>query len=146
MENASILKQFTDSHLTGDWDTFEALCTEDFKLEGPAEEPMDKASFLTWLKSVYEANDNINNNVVVIESSENTLLCTVQMEGTHTRDWDLSFMELGVIPATNKAWRNPQETMAVTIRDGKIAELKVTVPDDGGIKGILSQLASSNAD
>ncbi len=86
MNNAEILKKFTDSHLTGDWDTFEALSTEDMTLSGPAPEPLDKEAFLTWLKSVYQANDDIDNYVVVTESSGDIVKCTVQMEGTHTRD------------------------------------------------------------
>ena len=140
MQNADLLKQFTNSHLSGDWETYDALSTPDFILKGPAPDPLNKEAFLTWLKSVFEANDDLNNNVTVLESSGDIVKCTVQMEGNHTRAWDLSFLGLGVIPATNKAWKNPKEEMIVTIRDGKIAEIEVFVPEGGGIHGIFAQL------
>ena len=143
MQNAEILKQFTDSHLSGDWDSYDDLSTRDFTLKGPAPEPLNKEAFLTWLKSVFEANDDINNNVAVIESSGDTVKCTVQMEGSHTQDWDLIVLEFGVIPATNKPWKNPKEEMIVTMRGGKILELEVFVPEGGAFPGILSQLGTS---
>ena len=86
MENEEALRKFTNSHLSGDWSTFDELATDDFVLIGPSPEPLDKVAFLMWLKSAYEANDNIDNNLTVVESTGDTLRCTVQMEGTHTRD------------------------------------------------------------
>ncbi|UCH66236.1 MAG: nuclear transport factor 2 family protein [Ignavibacterium sp.] len=140
MENSKIVKTFTDSHITGDWETYNSLCTEDFSLIGPGPEPLDKGAFLTWLKSVYNGNTDIDNNVEVIESSGDSVKCSVQMEGKHSNDWDLSFIGVGVIPATNKSWKNPKEEMIVTTREGKVTKIEVSVPKDGGIPGILSQL------
>jgi hypothetical protein len=140
MESSLTVKRFTDSQLSGDWEDFNALCKDDFTLIGPAPKPLDKQAFLTWVKSVYHGNTKINNNVEIIESSGDTVKCNVQMEGIHSNDWDLSFMGLGIIPATNKAWKNPKEEMIVTLRDGKVANIKVSVPEDGGIPGIMSQL------
>ena len=143
MHNEDLLKQFTNSHLSGDWETYDALSTPDFTLKGPAPDPLNKEAFLTWLKSVFAANDDINNNLTVLKPSGDTVECTVQMEGNHTRAWDLSFLGLGVIPASNKAWKNPKEEMIATIRDGKIAKIEVIVPEGGGIPGILAQLGVS---
>jgi len=140
MESSQTVKRFTDSHLSGDWDDFNALCADDFTLIGPAPEPLDKQAFLTWVKSVYYGNTKINNNVEIIESSGDTVKCNIQMEGTHSNDWDLSFMGLGIIPATNISWKNPKEEMIVSLRNGKVANIKVFVPEDGGISGIMSQL------
>ena len=143
MEAAKIVEQWGEAQIQGDWDAYHALSTDDFVLIGPAPEPLDKQAFLGWLQSLLGGNTDHNNNLTVVESSGNTVKATVQMEGKHTKDWDLSFLGMGVRPATNVHWKYPKEELIVTLRDGKIAKLEVSVPENGGIAGIMSQLGLS---
>ena len=140
MENLKIALKWGESTKNGDWDTFNALTSDDFQLIGPSPEPLNKEAYLTWIKSVVSANDKHDNNIELTEIAKAVYKGTVQMEGKHTRDWDLSFMGMGVIPATNKSWKNPREEVTVTMRKGKIIKCEVVVPENGGIVGILSQL------
>ena len=52
----------------------------------------------------------------------------------------MSFLDLGVIPATGKSWKNPKENLTITVGDGKVVKCEVEVPENGWIGGILSQL------
>lgn len=140
MTNSEILKKWGASTVNGDWETFNALTSDDFQLIGPGPEPLDKQAYQGWIKSVVEANTNHSNNLELTSVSDNVFKGTVQMEGTHSKDWDLSFMGLGIIPVTGKSWRNPKENLTVTLKDGKIVKCEVEVPENGGIGGILTQL------
>ena len=140
MNNSEILQKWGESTMNGDWETYNTLTSNDFQLIGPGPEPLDKQAYLGWIKSVVEANTNHNNNLDLTAVSDNVFEGTVQMEGTHSQDWDLSFMGMGIISATGKSWKNPKENLTVTIRDGKVVKCEVEIPENGGIAGILKQL------
>ena len=72
--------------MNGDWETFNALTSDDFVLIGPGPEPLDKQAYYAWIKSVVEANSNHNNNLELTSVSDNVFKGTVQMEGTHSGD------------------------------------------------------------
>lgn len=140
MENSEIVQKWAASTANGDWETFDALTSEDFVLVGPGPEPLNKQAYLGWIQSVIQANPDHKNNVALGPVSKDVFKGTVQMQGTHTEDWDLSFMNLGIIPATGKAWINPKETLTITVGNGQVVKCEVEVPEDGGIGGIMSQL------
>ena len=140
MENAEIVNKWGKATKTGDWDTFEALTADNFELHGPAPEPLGKDAYRGWITSLLAANTNHENNFEMSEQSSDVFAGTVQMEGTHSNDWDLSFMGIGVVPASNKHWKNPTEKLTVTVQNGKVVRCDVEVPADGGIPGILAQI------
>lgn len=140
MKNLEIVQKWGESTKVGDWATFEALTAENFKLLGPAPEPLDRAAYQAWIQSMLHANTEHDNNMEITAQSDTIFEGKVQMQGRHTGDWDLSFMGLGVIPATNKSWKNPVENLIVVVEDGKVVKCEVDVPADGGIPGIFSQL------
>ena len=140
MEISEMLQAWGAATMNGNWETFNSLTSDDFQLIGPGPEPLNKQAYWTWINSVVSANPDHNNNLELTAVSDNVFAGTVQMEGTHTGDWDLSFMGIGIIPATGKKWKNPKENLTVTIIEGKVMRCEVEVPDDGGIAGILTQL------
>jgi predicted ester cyclase len=83
---------------------------------------------------------DLNYNMKIVSSNENAVTTSTQLTGTHTADWDLSRMGMGVIPATGKRFSNPQETGQMTVEDGKIASFQITPEEGGGLAGIFSSL------
>ncbi len=140
MTNLEIALKWGESTKVGDWNTYNALTSDDFQLIGPAPEPLGKEAYMTMLKSLLAANSQHDNNFEMTSHSENVFSGHVQMEGKHTGNWDLSFMGMGVISPTNKSWKNPKESLTVTVQNGKVVKCEVEVPANGGLAGIMSQL------
>jgi hypothetical protein len=67
-------------------------------------------------------------------------MTSTQLTGTHTADWDLSAMGMGLIPATGKTFSNPKEEGVMTIENGKITSYFISSKEDSGIPGMLKQL------
>jgi hypothetical protein len=44
------------------------------------------------------------------------------------------------VPATQRAWKNPLERIAITVRAGKVKEWAVESVPGGGLAGLLGQL------
>lgn len=70
----------------------------------------------------------------------NVVRVTNQLTGTHTNDFDLSAMGLGVFPATGKSISNPEEQGETTVKDNKITSVHINAVEGGGLMGILKQL------
>ena len=68
--------------------------------------------------------------------------CTVTVQGTHTATISLPFRGIPDLPATGRVARNPDEAVALTVRDGKAARLHADVPPDGGLAGMLRQFGA----
>jgi hypothetical protein len=76
-----------------------------------------------------------------VESVEGNVVTTSnQLSGTHTGDFDLSGMGMGVIPATGKTFSLPAESTTATVEGDLLTSLTVHATPDGGVAGILAQL------
>lgn len=140
MNTAEIAMKWGKAHLEGDWELWASLTADDFQLIGPSPEPLDKQNYLQWCQSLLAANPDLNNNFEVTDQSEGTARGWLQMQGTNTGDWDLTFMGLGVIPATGMTFKNPKEEFVISCRDGQVTKCEVLVPEGSGIAGIFAQL------
>lgn len=143
MSTKELVIKWSRAQMEGDWDAYNALTDDSFQLIGPAPEPLTKEQFLVWCKHLLAAAPDLSNNFEVSEDNESTVSGWLQMQGTNTGDWDLSFMELGVIKATGKPFKNPREAFTVTCKDGKVVSCEVDVPENSGITGIFAQLGIS---
>ncbi|HSG44343.1 MAG TPA: hypothetical protein VLA72_14435, partial [Anaerolineales bacterium] len=65
---------------------------------------------------------------------------TSQLSGTHSGAFDLTGMNMSVIPATNKTFSAKREKVKVTVKDNKIAAWTVEPTDGAGLMEILKQL------
>ncbi len=140
MNNAELATKWGMALREGDWKAYDALTSDDFQLIGPAPEPLSKAEFLVWSQNILAANPDYHNNFEIAGHSDDSVNAWVRIQGTHTNDWDLIFMDLGIIPATDKSFKNPKEDIVLTCRDGQVTKCEVAVPEDGGIPGIFAQL------
>jgi hypothetical protein len=73
------------------------------------------------------------------ESGEDSALMTGHFEGTHTGDFDLSAMGLGVIPASGKKVVWPDATIKWIVKDDKIVGNE-NAGGSAGLEGFLAPL------
>jgi hypothetical protein len=65
---------------------------------------------------------------------------TSKWHGTHSDPFDLSFLDMGMIPASNKSFNLNTENSRFVIRDGKIASWIVDPIEGASLNAILDQL------
>jgi hypothetical protein len=65
---------------------------------------------------------------------------TSQLSGTHSSSFDLTGMNMGVIPATNKTFVARPEKTKVTVKENKITAWIVEPTEGAGLMAILKQL------
>jgi hypothetical protein len=80
----------------------------------------------------------INTQLVNIDG--NVVHFTNQLAGTHTGDLDLSFMGMGVIPATGRSFSMARENGESVIADGYVVSTHVQPTEGAGLMAILHQL------
>jgi len=118
MNNAEIVKaafQLEKPEVT------RSLLAEDFQATNVSgEPPMDRESWLGMGDLMRASLPDIDYVIENIREQEEGVLITGYFTGTFTNDFDVSFMGMGVIPATGMKIRWPSATSRVTIEDGQI--------------------------
>ena len=73
------------------------------------------------------------------EEEDGSVMMTFHFEGTHTGDFDLSAMGMGVIPASGKSIVTPESKTKFIVEDGKIVSSQ---PISGGFEFILAEIGA----
>ena len=76
----------------------------------------------------------------VIGAEGDVVRATSQLSGTHSGSFDLTTMNMGVIPATNKNFSAKPEKTKITVKENKITSWVVEPTQGAGLKAILDQL------
>ena len=76
----------------------------------------------------------------VIGAEGDVVRSTSQLSGTHSGSFDLTGMNMGVIPATDKTFSAKLEKTKVTVKENKITSWAVEPTEGTGLKAILVQL------
>ena len=140
MNKREIVQTLLDSVQKGDFEKAKSLLTDDFQFSGPVPEPVTKDSFLGMTASLKIAFPDRDYHFKVIGADDDVVRTTSQLSGTHRGSFDLTDMNMGVIPATKKSFINPNERGKVTVRGGKVTSWVVESIAGGGLMGILGQL------
>jgi hypothetical protein len=111
---------------------------DDFKFVGAAPQPLGKDQTLGLWATLRAGLPDFNHNLGNVREAGNIVYATVEVTGTHTAT--LSIPHGPTLPATGRKWQNPVERIAITVRDGKIAEWAVEAVPGGGVAGLLGQL------
>ena len=111
---------------------------EDFRFVGVAPQPLNKAEALGVWATIRAGLPDFSHNMHAVRETANIVYATVEAGGTHTAT--LSIPNGPTVPATQRKWRNPQERIAITVRDGKVKEWIVEGVPGGGLNGLLGQL------
>jgi len=129
-----------DSIQKGDFENAKTMLAEDFQFSGSVPEPINAEAWLGMSVSLKTAFPDLNYHFKVIGADGNVVKSTSQLSGTHNGSFDLTGMNMGVIPATNKTFSARLEKTKVTVKENKITAWAVEPTDGAGLKAILDQL------
>ena len=129
-----------DAVQMGALETAASLLADDFQFSGPVPEPINKEAWLGMSSSLKTAFPDLNYHFNVIGADGDVVKTTSQLSGTHSGPFDLTNMNMGVIPATNKTFSAKLEKTKVTVKDNKITSWAVEPTEGAGLKAILGEL------
>ena len=140
MNNREIVQSLMDSVQKGDFVNAKSLLADDFQFSGPIPEPVNREAWLGMSASLKTAFPDLDYHFKVIGADGDVVKSTAQLSGTHSGTFDLTGMDMGVIPATNKAFSAKLEKTRVTVKENKITAWVVEPTDGAGLTAILKQL------
>ena len=124
----------------GDFEKARSLLTDDFMFSGPIPEPANSAEWLGVSASLKAAFPDLDYQFKIESVNGNVVNITAQLKGTHKGNLDLSAMNMGVIPATNKSFVAAKEHGKVTVQGDKVKSLANEPTEGAGMMAILGQL------
>ena len=140
MNKREIVQSLMDSIQKGDFVHAKTMLADNFQFSGPIPEPINREAWLGMSASLKTAFPNLDYHFNVIGAQGDIVKTTSQLSGTHTDSFDLTAMNMGIIPATDKDFSVKVEKTKVTVRDNKITSWAVERTDGAGLSAILDQL------
>ena len=141
MNKREIVQAMMDSIQKGDFENAKSMLADDFQFSGSIPQPIDKEAWLGMSASLKAAFPDLNYHFKVIGADGDVVRSTAQLSGTHSGSFDLTDMNMGMLPATNKAFSSKTEKTKVTVKENKITSWAVEPTDGAGLKAILGQLS-----
>ena len=129
-----------DAVQKGDLGIAKTMLADGFQFSGPIPEPINKEAWLGMSAGLKKAFPDLDYHFKVIGAEGDVVRSTSQLSGTHTGAFDLTNMNMGMIPATNKKFSTRLEKVKVTVNDNKITSWAVDSNDGAGLMEILKQL------
>jgi len=140
MNKRETVQALMDAVQKGDLEFAKSMLADDFQFSGPIPEPINKDPWLAMSASLKTAFPDLDYHFKVIGAEGDVVRSTSQLSGTHTGAFDLTNMNMGVIPATNKTFSTKSEKTKITVKDDKITLWAVDPNDGAGLMEILKQL------
>ena len=140
MNKREIVQTLLDSVQKGDFEKAKSLLSDDFQFSGPIPEPVNRDAWLGMSSSLKTAFPDLDYRFKVIGADDDVVKTTSQLSGTHSGSFDLTNMNMGVIPATNKAFSAKLEKTKITVKENKITSWAVEPTQGAGLNAILDQL------
>jgi predicted ester cyclase len=140
MNKRETVQALMDSIQKGDFENAKSMLADDFQFSGPIPEPINKEAWLGMSSSLKTAFPDLDYHFKVIGAEGDVVKSTSQLSGTHSGSFDLTNMNMGVIPATNKTFSAKLEKTKVTVKENKVTSWAVEPTDGAGLMGILKQL------
>jgi SnoaL-like domain len=143
MSNSDVARHAIDLLESQDFDGAAALMTDDFTFEGPVAEPVDREGFIGLSRAMAAAFPDWTFQARDFRERGDTVTATVNVGGTQTGTLSLPFLGLPDVAPTGSASATRTRPSQMTVRDGKLAGLRVDPVAGGGVPGILSGLGVS---
>jgi predicted ester cyclase len=140
MNKRETVQALLDSVQKGDFKTAKSMLTDDFQFSGPIPEPINRDAWLGMISSLKTAFPDLDYHFKVIGAEGDVVRAISQLSGTHTGSFDLTNMNMGVIPSTDKTFSAKHEKTKLTVREDKITSWAVEPTEGAGLKAILGQL------
>jgi predicted ester cyclase len=129
-----------DSIQKGDFEGAKSMLAEDFHFSGSLPEPIDAKAWLDMSFRLKAAFPDLDYHFKVIGAQGDAVRSIVQLSGTHSGSLDLTNLNMGTLPATNRAFSAKPEKTKVAVRGDKIASWTVESTEGAGLAAILGQL------
>jgi predicted ester cyclase len=140
MNKRETVQALMDAVQKGNFESAKTMLADDFQFSGPVPEPINKEAWLGMSASLKAAFPDLDYHFKVIGAEDDVVRSTTQLSGTHSGSFDLTNMNMGVIPATHKAFSAKLEKTKVTVRENKITSWAVELTEGAGLMAILGQL------
>jgi len=140
MNKRETVQALLDSVQKGDFINAKSMLADDFQFSGPIPEPINSEAWLGMSSSLKTAFPDLDYHFKVIGTEGDVVKTTTQLSGTHSGSFDLTGMNMGVIPATDKAFSAKLEKTKITVKENKITSWAVEPTEGAGLKAILGQL------
>ena len=140
MNKREIVQALMDSVQKGDFVNAKSMLADDFQFSGPIPEPINGEAWLGMSSSLKTAFPNLDYHFNVIGTDGDVVKTTSQLSGTHTGSFDLTNMNMGIIPATDKTFSAKLEKTKITVKENKITSWAVEPTQGAGLTAILDQL------
>jgi predicted ester cyclase len=140
MDAKQVAEEFLVAFNVDDIEKCRAFLANGFTFSGPTPEPVSADQWMGIVMGMRAAFPDLNYNIKITGSDGNKVMTSTQLTGTHTKDWDLSAMGMGVIPATGKSFSNPIEEGVMTIENEKITSYFINAKEGSGVPGILKKI------
>lgn len=140
MNKREIVQAMMDSIQKGDFESTKTMLADDFQFSGSIPDPINKETWLGMSVNLKAAFPDINYHFKVIGTQGDIVRSTTQLSGTHSGSFNLTNINMGIIPATNKTFSSKPEKTKVTVKENKITSWVVEPSDGAGLKAILGQL------
>jgi hypothetical protein len=124
-----------------DYEQAKSHLAADFKFSGSVPKPLKAEAWLAMHMNLKKAFPNLEYHFRVESvQSGGVVKISSELKGTHKGDLDLTSMNLGVIPATNKSFAAGREHGKLIIQNDKVVSWVVEPNKDTGMLVILNQL------
>ena len=129
-----------DALENGDFAEVRTYLSSDFQFIGAEMGPLNRDEWLGLSAGLKAAFPDFSYNFIIEDINGNEATVSVQMTGTHTGDWDLSAMGIGVVPATGIAFSARRSDSVGIVENDLIVEISVDPSPDTGVPAIMQQL------
>lgn len=129
-----------DSIQKGDFEKAKSFLSSDFKFSGSVPEPINAEAWMGMSKSLKKAFPNLDYRFQVKSMNGDVATISAELKGTQSGDFDLTGMNMGVIPATNKSFAAANELGKVTVKGDKVTSWANQANEGAGLMAILGQL------
>ena len=140
MNRRETVQALMDAVQKGDLETAGSMLADDFQFSGPTPEPINKEAWLGMSSSLRTAFPDLDYHFKVIGTEGDMVRATSQWTGTHSGSLDLTSINKGVVPATNKSFVANRDKTKITVRENKITAWAVEPTQGAGVMEILKQL------
>jgi len=143
MDARETVQALLETVQSGDYQTAKSLLADDFMFSGPIPEPINGEQWLGMTAGMKAAFPDLDYHFKVEGVEGEVVKTSSQLSGTHTGDFDLTSMGMGVIPATGKSFSMTKDSGESEVRDGKIVAYRIQPTEGAGLIAILTQLGIS---
>ena len=145
MNKRETVQALVDSIQRADFEMVKSMLADDFQYTGFISELLDKETWLGMSANLKTAFPDLDYHFKVIAAQGDIVRATMQLSGTHSGSFDLTNLNMGVIPATDKTFAAKREKTKVTVQGNQITTWAVEPTQGAGLMAILSQLDAKPA-